>query len=95
MATEHIDVRYVADLARIELTPEEEATFPKQLDEILGYIHKLSELDLEGIEPTAHASPVFDRIREDIAKPGIGRDAFLANAPDSANDQLRVPKVIE
>ena len=95
MATEHIDVRYVADLARIELTPEEEATFPKQLDEILGYIHKLSELDVEGIEPTAHASPVFDRIREDVAKPGIGRDAFLTNAPDSANDQLRVPKVIE
>jgi len=95
MATEHIDVRYVADLARIELTPEEAATFPKQLDEILGYIHKLSELDVEGIEPTAHASPVFDRIREDVAKPGISRDAFLSNAPDSANDQLRVPKVIE
>lgn len=95
MATEHIDVNYVADLARLELTPEEATTFQKQLDDILGYIDQLSELDVEGIEPTAHASPVFDRIREDIARPGLDRDAFLDNAPDTANDQLRVPKVIE
>ena len=95
MATEHIDVEYVAQLARIEITPQEVETFSKQLDEILGYIAKLSELDVEGIEPTAHATPMFDRIREDVAKPGIGRDAFLENAPDTANDQLRVPKVIE
>ncbi|GAA5494436.1 aspartyl/glutamyl-tRNA(Asn/Gln) amidotransferase subunit C [Rubritalea squalenifaciens DSM 18772] len=95
MATEHIDVNYVADLARLELTPEEATTFQKQLDDILGYIDQLSELDVEGIEPTAHASPVFDRIREDVARPGLDRDAFLDNAPDTANDQLRVPKVIE
>lgn len=95
MATEHIDVNYVANLARVELTSEEAETFGKQLDEILGYIDKLSELDVEGIEPTAHASPVFDRIREDEAKPGLAREAFLDNAPDTANDQLRVPKVIE
>lgn len=95
MATEHIDVQYVADLARLELTPEEAATFPKQLDAILGYIDQLSELNVDGIEPTAHASPVFDRIREDVAKPGLKREEFLQNAPDQANDQLRVPKVIE
>ena len=95
MATEHIDVHYVADLARLELTAEESATFPKQLDAILGYIDQLSELDVEGIEPTAHASPVFDRIREDVARPGLKREEFLQNAPDQANDQLRVPKVIE
>lgn len=95
MATEHIDVNYVADLARLELTPEETATFQKQLEDILGYIDQLSELDVEGIEPTAHASPVFDRIREDVARPGLEREAFLNNAPDVAGDQLRVPKVIE
>ncbi len=95
MATEHIDVRYVADLARIELTPEEEATFPKQLDEILGYIHKLSELDVEGIEPTAHASPVFDRLREDASRPGLEQADLLRNAPDSALGQIRMPKVVD
>ncbi len=95
MTTEHIDINYVANLASIELTPEEAETFGKQLDKILSYIDKLSELDLEGIEPTAHAFPVFDRIREDLAKPSLEREEFLQNAPDQANDQLRVPKVIE
>ncbi len=95
MATEHIDVNYVANLARLELTTDEAETFGKQLDEILGYIDKLSELDVDGIEPTAHASLISDRIREDIAHPGLERNAFLSNAPDTANDQLRVPKVIE
>ena len=95
MADPHIDVRYVANLARINLTEDEVTRFGTQLEDIMGYIDKLSELDVEGIEPTAHASPVFDRIREDVAKPGLERDAFLQNAPDQANDQLRVPKVIE
>lgn len=95
MATDHIDVNYVAELARLELTAEESSTFQKQLEDILSYIELLSELDVEGIEPTAHASPVFDRIREDIARPGISTEDFLRNAPDTAGDQLRVPKVID
>jgi len=95
MASDQIDVNYVANLAKLELTGEETKTFQPQLQAILGYIDKLKELDVSEIEPTAHASPVFDRIREDIARPGIGRDAFLQNAPDQSNDQLRVPKVIE
>jgi len=95
MATEHIDVNYVANLARLELTPEETTTFQHQLEDILVYIHQLSELDVEGIEPTAHASPVFDRIREDITKPSLTREEFLQNAPDATEEQLRVPPVIE
>jgi len=95
MATENIDVNYVANLARLELTEEEATQFQSQLGAILGYVEKLKELDVEGIEPTAHASPVFDRVREDVARPSLDREAFLQNAPDHANDQLRVPKVIE
>lgn len=95
MATENIDVNYVAELARLELTDEESATFQPQIEAILGYIEKLKELDVEGIEATAHAAPVFDRIREDVAKPGLEREAFLQNAPDQALNQVRVPKVIE
>ena len=95
MASESIDVNYVANLARLELTEEETATFQPQLEAILGYIDKLKELDVENIEPTAHASPVFNTIREDEVRPSLSREAFLQNAPDQHNDQLRVPKVIE
>ena len=95
MASESIDVNYVANLARLELTAEEIETFQPQIEAILGYIDKLKELELDAITPTAHASPVFNTIREDIARPGLEREAFLQNAPDQANDQLRVPKVIE
>lgn len=95
MATENIDVNYVAELARLELTEEEVQTFQPQIEAILGYIETLSELDVEGIEATAHAAPVFDRIREDVAQFGLEREAFLQNAPDQVNDQVRVPKVIE
>ena len=65
MSSEHIDVRYIADLARIDLSDQECETFQGQLESIIGYIEKLKDVDVEGIEPTAHASPVFDRLRED------------------------------
>lgn len=95
MAAQQIDVSKFADLARLELTEEEAQTFTPQIRSILGYIEKLNELDLDGIEPTAHAAPIYDKMREDIARPGLSREAFLQNAPDRTDDQLRVPKVIE
>lgn len=91
---EQIDVRYVADLARMELTDDECDTFQGQLDAILGYIDQLKEVDVTGIEPTAHASPVFDRIREDVSRKGLDQDGLLENAPDQALGQIRVPKVV-
>ena len=94
MSKDHIDVNKVANLARLNLTEEESVTFQRQIEDILGYINKLEELDIEGIEPTAHAAPVFDRIREDVTKPSLDRDAFLNIAPSVSNDQLKVPKVI-
>jgi aspartyl-tRNA(Asn)/glutamyl-tRNA(Gln) amidotransferase subunit C len=89
-----IDVRYVANLARLELDEEEISTFQGQLGSILGYIEKLGELDLEGIEPTAHPSPVFDRLEADEPRPGLDASALLDNAPDQASGQVRVPKVV-
>ena len=94
MATHHIDVRYVAELARLELTDAECAEFQPQLNAILAYAESLSKLDVEGIEPMAHPVPVHDVMREDTARPGLERDAVLANAPDQAQGQIRVPKVI-
>ncbi len=95
MSKDHIDVNYVANLARLNLTEEESSTFQRQIEDILGYINKLEELDIDDIEPTAHAAPVYDRVREDEVKPSLKRDAFLDIAPDTINDQLKVPKVIE
>ena len=95
MSKDHIDVNYVANLARLNLTEEESVTFQRQIEDILGYINKLEELNIDDIEPTAHAAPVFDRIREDVTKESLDRDAFLNIAPSVSNDQLKVPKVIE
>jgi aspartyl-tRNA(Asn)/glutamyl-tRNA(Gln) amidotransferase subunit C len=95
MSKDHIDVNYVANLARLNLTEEESTTFQRQIEDILGYINKLEELNIDGIEPTAHASPVYDRIREDVTKLSLERDAFLGIAPEISNYQIKVPKVIE
>ncbi|MEM1084978.1 MAG: Asp-tRNA(Asn)/Glu-tRNA(Gln) amidotransferase subunit GatC [Verrucomicrobiota bacterium] len=94
MATDHIDVRYVAGLARLELSDEECATFQPQLDAILRYAESLGGLDVAGIEPTAHPVPVFDVMREDEPGTSLPQEALLRNAPDQSQQQVRVPKVI-
>ena len=95
MSSEHMNVRHIADLARIDLSNEECETFQGQLDSIIGYIETLKSVDVEGIEPTAHASPVFDRLREDASRPGLEQADLLRNAPDSALGQIRLPKVVD
>ena len=92
----HVDVRYVANLARIALTDDETARYGAELDAILAYVAKLSELDVEGIEPTAHAMPLTNVLREDELRPSSDRERVLANAPRVAGgEQIRVPVVIE
>jgi len=95
MADHTIDVRYVANLARINLSEEEIERFGSQLDGVMGHIAKLSEVNVDGIEATSHATQVSNRVRKDEPIPGIGAEAFLQNAPDQANGQLRVPKVVD
>ncbi len=94
MSHSHIDVRYVANLARLELSDEEVATFQPQLEAILQHVAALAQLDVTGIEPTAHPAPVFDRMRADIAHESLSQAAVLQNAPDQAQGQIRVPKVV-
>ena len=60
MSQNQLDVRYVARLARLELSDEEIAEFQPQLNAIMEHVEALKELNIEGIEPTAHAAPVFD-----------------------------------
>ena len=95
MPKQEIDVDYVAHLARLDLSPEEVESFSGQLASILEYVNKLDRLDVEGIEPMAHAAPVFDVMRDDVSRPGSGAESALANAPDQASDQFRVTRVVE
>lgn len=95
MSAPELNVAHTAKLARLDLSEAEIATFQGQLEKILAYVDKLTELDVDGIEPTAHASPVFDVMREDVSRPGFGVENALKNAPRPVGDQFGVPKVIE
>jgi len=95
MAAVEIDVRYVAHLARLELTPEEEQKIGAQLGNVLSYIEKLKEVDVTGIEPTAHAFPLVNVMRLDEARPSMEHAEALRNAPAPANGLFMVPKIVE
>ena len=95
MAAPEIDIKYVAHLARLHLTPDEEKKLGAQLDGILGYIEKLKELDVTGVEPTAHAVPMVNVTRTDEIRPSLPHDEALRNAPAQANGLFIVPKIVE
>jgi aspartyl-tRNA(Asn)/glutamyl-tRNA(Gln) amidotransferase subunit C len=95
MAGTEIDVKYVAHLARLSLTPEEEKKFGAQLGQVLDYIAKLSELDVSQVEPTAHAVPLVNVLRPDEVRPGLAPGEALRNAPAQANGLFVVPKIVE
>jgi aspartyl-tRNA(Asn)/glutamyl-tRNA(Gln) amidotransferase subunit C len=87
-------VRHVAKLARLEMEEAELARLTQQLEGILGYVAKLSQLDVSGIEPTSHALPLSNVLREDVAEASLPLEKVLQNAPEADGDFLAVPKVI-
>jgi aspartyl-tRNA(Asn)/glutamyl-tRNA(Gln) amidotransferase subunit C len=93
--TSDLDVAYVARLARINLTEDEAKVFQKQLDDILSYVEKLRQADVTGVDPAAHALPVFNVFREDAARDWFTAEQALCNAPRQANGLFVVPKVVE
>lgn len=95
MASAPIDVKYVAHLARIALTPEEEQKLGTQLGHILGYIEKLRELDVSQVEPTAHAVPLVNVTRADAIRPSLPHEEALRNAPKQAGGLFVVPQIVE
>jgi aspartyl-tRNA(Asn)/glutamyl-tRNA(Gln) amidotransferase subunit C len=95
MGAIEIDVKYVAHLARLSLTAEEEQQIGAQLGSILGYIEKLKEVDVAGVEPTAHAFPLLNVTRPDAVSPSLPHEDALRNAPAQANGLFRVPKIVE
>lgn len=90
-----LDVAYVAHLARLQLSAEEVARLQGQLDHILDHVRRLGELDVAGVEPTAHAVPVQGALRADEVRPGVDHDEAMQNAPAPVDGLFQVPRIIE
>lgn len=96
MKSPAIDVAYVAGLARLRLSPEEEHLFQQQLANILGYVEQLSTIDVSSVpdDPIDPHLPA-NVLRADEERPGLERDAVLANAPRHADHLILMPKIVE
>lgn len=87
-------VHKVANLARLEMTVEEEDQIATQMNSILEYFEQLSELDTTDVPPTTRAIDVSNVTRPDILQPYTDRDAILKEAPDQDGDFFKVPKIM-
>jgi len=94
-AVDRIDVAYVANLARLKLSADETSMFQNQLQDIVGYVRKVMELDVTGVEPMAHGVPMQNVLRRDEARDGLTIESVLLNAPAKRDDQFVVPKIVE
>lgn len=90
-----IDVGYVAELARLELTDEEKAVFQPQLESIVKYVEKISSVNVDGVEPMMHGRVLVNAFREDVVRPSMATETALANAPQRVGDEFLLPKIVE
>jgi aspartyl-tRNA(Asn)/glutamyl-tRNA(Gln) amidotransferase subunit C len=96
MALSPAEVRRIAALARLRLSPEEESRLAGELSAILDYVRQLEELDVSGVEPMTHALAAGETpLREDAVLPGLSPEEALANAPARAGTCFQVPRIIE
>jgi len=89
------EVKKIAFLARLRLTPEEEARYAEQLSAILDYAQRLQEIDTSHIPPTASVLPLNAPLREDESRPSIPRERILSNASSQEEGMFRVPPVLD
>jgi aspartyl-tRNA(Asn)/glutamyl-tRNA(Gln) amidotransferase subunit C len=89
-----MDVKYVAELAKIKLTPEEADKLQLQLDNILSFFKELENLNTDNIEPLSHVLDVKNVFREDIPRESINKKEILDLAPQKNDDFVKVPKVV-
>ena len=92
---EDFNLDHVANLARINLTAEEKTRFASQLGDVLTYIAQLNEVNVDGVEPTAHAFPVVNVWADDVPEAGLSVEEALRNAPAKRDNMFVVPKVVE
>jgi aspartyl-tRNA(Asn)/glutamyl-tRNA(Gln) amidotransferase subunit C len=89
------DVDHIALLARLHLTDEEKERYREQLSNILDHISKLQELDTSAVQPMSSVVVEQSRLREDVPGAAMPREDLLQNAPDAADDQFRVPPILD
>ena len=90
-----IDVGYVAELARLELSEDEKAVFQGQLEGIVKSVEKMSSVNVDGVPPTMHGREIVNAFREDEVRPSMDRELALANAPRRTDDEFYLPKIVE
>lgn len=90
-----VDIDYVAKLARIELDEDQKAKYSAQLERVLEYFKKLSEVNVDGVEPSAHAHRIYNVWRDDVPTPAMSVEDALMNAPAKRENQIVVPKVVD
>ena len=95
MSVTNDQVRHIAKLARIAMSDEEIERLAPELNNILGWVEQLAEVNTEGVEPLTAVIDLKLRLRDDIVNDGNIRDAVLANAPEAQHGFFAVPKVIE
>lgn len=89
------EVEYIAALSRLVLSEEEKNIYAKHLSDILEHAERLSQLETDDIEPTAHVLPLRNVMRDDEVRPSLDRDILLSNAPESENGCFKVPRIVE
>jgi len=95
MAAGDFNVKYVAHLARLALTPEEETRLGAQLGNIIGFVEQLKSVDVSGVEPTAHAVPSVNVTRADEVTASLPHEDAMHNAPAKSGGLFVVPKIVE
>lgn len=85
------DVAYVARLARMRLSAQEQERMTRELQAVLGYVEHMNELELEGVEPTARVVDLVNELRADEPRECLSREQALANAPDPVDEGFGVP----
>jgi len=89
------DVEKIALLARLELTDDEKALYQEQLSAILDYAHRLNQLDIADVSPTASAVDLLNVMREDVIEPGLSLEDALYNTIEEALDQFKIQAVLD
>ena len=95
MADQKIDVAYVAELARLELSDSEKNVFQSQLEDIVKYVEKISSVDVSDVPPTMHGRAIVNALREDVVRPSMDRELALGNAPLRSATEFTLPKIVE
>jgi len=88
------DIQHLAGLSSLALADDEVDGLRQDLENIIGYIEQLGELDTSGVEPTYQVTGLENVWREDEVQPGISRDELLELAPEKQNNQVKVPQIL-